>query len=216
MPLRGFTLAEVLITLGIIGVVAALTIPTLMLQHRKQVAANRLKVVSSTLQQVHEMLKVDFGYKYQSEQDYLEPNNPDEALRIFNKYYEPYMKFNTIKKGTKGLFAYFPNGSAIYFRRPRHCDGTPLACTYFVYCVEGKYCQNYDEDALYANINPKTDNVHTFLLRLTGLPAYELHNTYQIPHNSIVERCAGGAGEDCVLLIHDNSWAIPDDYPFNF
>ncbi|MBR1753484.1 type II secretion system protein, partial [bacterium] len=30
VPLRGFTLAEVLITLGIIGVVAALTIPTLM------------------------------------------------------------------------------------------------------------------------------------------------------------------------------------------
>ncbi len=35
MPLRGFTLAEVLITLGIIGVVAALTIPTL-LQTQKE------------------------------------------------------------------------------------------------------------------------------------------------------------------------------------
>lgn len=32
-----FTLAEVLITLGIIGVVAALTIPTLMANHRKKV-----------------------------------------------------------------------------------------------------------------------------------------------------------------------------------
>ncbi len=34
--LRGFTLAEVLITLGIIGVVAALTIPTLMQNYKSR------------------------------------------------------------------------------------------------------------------------------------------------------------------------------------
>jgi len=33
---KGFTLAEVLITLGIIGVVAAMTIPTLMTKYAKQ------------------------------------------------------------------------------------------------------------------------------------------------------------------------------------
>ena len=33
---KGFTLAEVLITLGIIGVVAALTIPGLIANHRKK------------------------------------------------------------------------------------------------------------------------------------------------------------------------------------
>ncbi|MBR1754429.1 type II secretion system protein, partial [bacterium] len=36
LPLRGFTLAEVLITLGIIGVVAALTIPTLMQSYQNK------------------------------------------------------------------------------------------------------------------------------------------------------------------------------------
>lgn len=34
---NGFTLAEVLVTLGIIGVVAALTMPTLIDNHRKAV-----------------------------------------------------------------------------------------------------------------------------------------------------------------------------------
>lgn len=34
--MTGFTLAEVLITLGIIGVVAALTIPALIANHKKQ------------------------------------------------------------------------------------------------------------------------------------------------------------------------------------
>ena len=38
-----FTLAEVLITLGIIGVVAAMTLPTLIQQHQKQVLANKKK-----------------------------------------------------------------------------------------------------------------------------------------------------------------------------
>ena len=38
-----FTLAEVLITLGIIGVVAALTLPTLISNHKKQTYVNQLK-----------------------------------------------------------------------------------------------------------------------------------------------------------------------------
>ena len=37
----GFTLAEVLITLGIIGVVAAMTIPNLMSAYQKRVTVNR-------------------------------------------------------------------------------------------------------------------------------------------------------------------------------
>lgn len=40
---KGFTLAEVLITLGIIGIVAALTLPSLIQKHQKQVWVNQLK-----------------------------------------------------------------------------------------------------------------------------------------------------------------------------
>ena len=43
--LQGFTLAEVLITLGIIGVVAALTVPTLIAEHRSKELETRLKKV---------------------------------------------------------------------------------------------------------------------------------------------------------------------------
>ena len=38
-----FTLAEVLITLGVIGVVAAITMPTLISNYQKHVTINRLK-----------------------------------------------------------------------------------------------------------------------------------------------------------------------------
>ena len=52
-PLNGFTLAEILITLGIIGVVAALTMPALIQNHREKVTVTRLKKVYSVLSQAY-------------------------------------------------------------------------------------------------------------------------------------------------------------------
>lgn len=42
---NGFTLAEVLITLGIIGVVAAMTMPTLVEKHKEQVTVAKVKKI---------------------------------------------------------------------------------------------------------------------------------------------------------------------------
>ena len=56
-----FTLAEVLITLGIIGVVAALTLPTLIQNHQKQVYVTQLKKAYSTLGNAFNKMAVDEG-----------------------------------------------------------------------------------------------------------------------------------------------------------
>ena len=48
---KGFTLAEVLITIGIIGVVAAMTLPALVGHYRKVEAASRIKKFYSAMQQ---------------------------------------------------------------------------------------------------------------------------------------------------------------------
>ena len=56
-----FTLAEVLITLGIIGVVAALTLPTLIQNHQKQVYVTQLKKAYSTLNNAFNKMAVDEG-----------------------------------------------------------------------------------------------------------------------------------------------------------
>ncbi|MBR1754238.1 prepilin-type N-terminal cleavage/methylation domain-containing protein, partial [bacterium] len=109
VPLRGFTLAEVLITLGIIGVVAALTIPTLMQQHRRHVVETKFKEAVSILKQANALSKVDYGLNYNRES--ITPiNNPDSAYEYFNKYYVPYIKFRKVEKGTKGVWAYLFNG----------------------------------------------------------------------------------------------------------
>ena len=59
----GFTLAEVLITLGVIGVVAALTLPALIANYQKQVLKEQFKVAYSLMQQAWRKAEVDFGSK---------------------------------------------------------------------------------------------------------------------------------------------------------
>ena len=59
-----FTLAEVLITLGIIGVVAAITIPALMSQYKDMVAKQQFKRAYSVIQQAFQAVYADEEYNY--------------------------------------------------------------------------------------------------------------------------------------------------------
>ena len=56
-----FTLAEVLITLGIIGVVAALTLPTLIQNHQKQAYVTGLKKAYANIQNAFAKMAYDEG-----------------------------------------------------------------------------------------------------------------------------------------------------------
>lgn len=61
---QGFTLAEVLITLGIIGVVAAVTIPTLIANTRANKYRSVFKKTVSTLSQAARMADAQYDYDY--------------------------------------------------------------------------------------------------------------------------------------------------------
>ena len=61
---RAFTLAEVLITLGIIGVVAAMTIPTLIANTRGVQYRSRLKKAISTISQAAKMSQAQYGFDF--------------------------------------------------------------------------------------------------------------------------------------------------------
>ena len=58
---KGFTLAEVLITLGIIGVVAAMTLPALMQNYQKAQAVSQLKKSYAVFQNAVELIRGDYG-----------------------------------------------------------------------------------------------------------------------------------------------------------
>ena len=73
-----FTLAEVLITLGIIGVVAALTLPTLIQNHQKQVYVTQLKKAYSNISNAYNQIANDEGVTEWSQTcltDWTENNN---------------------------------------------------------------------------------------------------------------------------------------------
>jgi len=83
---KGFTLAEVLITLGVIGVVAAMTIPVLVSSYQKKQTVASLKVAYSQLNQAIRMAESEKGFM--SEWNFAS----GEAYKSFENYILPYMK----------------------------------------------------------------------------------------------------------------------------
>ena len=86
---KGFTLAEVLITLGIIGVVAAMTMPTLIGKYQKRETVTKLQKFYSIMQQAIKLSEVHNG-----ELKYWDFNiGGNEHTEIFtDTYLKPYLK----------------------------------------------------------------------------------------------------------------------------
>ena len=59
---KAFTLAEVLITLGIIGVVAAMTIPTLIANYQEKQTVSQLTKNYTILASAYQMMTTEYGY----------------------------------------------------------------------------------------------------------------------------------------------------------
>ena len=99
--LAAFTLAEVLVTLGIIGVVAAMTLPTLIESHNRQVVETRLEKFYSTINQAIVRAEVDFGDRSDWYQDTNNIETDENGKPIngssgvekwWNTYLAPYVK----------------------------------------------------------------------------------------------------------------------------
>lgn len=110
-PLKGFTLAEVLITLGIIGVVAAMTMPTLIGKYQKNAAATSLKRSYAVIAQTIERSKVDYGDVSGWRLDEIagsSKNNEKEMIDIYvSQFWEPWVpKVKDVFYGTVKEFGY--------------------------------------------------------------------------------------------------------------
>lgn len=99
--LSAFTLAELLITLGIIGIVAAMTLPSLMQKQQKLETTARLKKFYSGMNQaILAAQSIHGDSKYWAKSEYIldENGNYDyetynkEAVDIFNLYLLPHLK----------------------------------------------------------------------------------------------------------------------------
>ncbi len=210
-----FTLAEVLITLGIIGVVVAMTMPTLIQNHKKQVASTRLKKFYATINSAIKAAEVDYGdFQYWT----LDNNVQDWNTQ----YYEKYLKNNlrvlkTKKLNDSKMLLYFPDGSAtimnLYHGSIEHFGG------HFYFCPEAKNCNDVDS-SLFGRKQfvfqyfPSSISAEFDTTRGKAVEPYSLYMQHNIAY--VKNFCYSKNNENakfCTFLIEMNGWKIPKDYP---
>ncbi len=117
---KGFTLAETLITLVIIGIVAALTVPTLINNHRKELVETRLKATYSILANMFKAAEADYGTfgTWDFSEFFAQVSSSDEIRDLFiDKYMLPYLKIAADKTQSYEEFGYkkllYPGGDSV-------------------------------------------------------------------------------------------------------
>lgn len=106
MKRKAFTLAEILVTLGIIGVVSAMTMPTLIQNQQEKVLINQLKVANSILSNVALAASEKYGPMDMWVNDYSQGTVYSSYNRAnFEKYFIPYLKVQKYCKTAKGCFS---------------------------------------------------------------------------------------------------------------
>jgi len=219
-----FTLAEVLITLGIVGIVAALTMPALIQNYRNQVVETRLKKFYSTMNQAISMSIKDNGdvetWTYfnddQKDEDGNYINRADDNDRSFNNYLAPYLKIIDKKdvtdfSGQRRMLYFFEDGSAFTFAGHENRD-----IAFFPKNAEKCIAQenNSGNCAFEFVFYPISNSSSWKWLYGKRMEA----NLYGWDGNDVSLYNASGAGckyrgAYCTAIIQRNGWKIPKDYP---
>jgi prepilin-type N-terminal cleavage/methylation domain-containing protein len=121
----GFTLAEVLITLAIIGVVATLTLPALMTNTAEQQAKTALKKGINTLTEAGQMNQAIAGFDYASLTSTAEGDNEQSLIGLLRSRANVDLRISgnssteaaKVNAGASNYVVFFRDGSALSFNR---------------------------------------------------------------------------------------------------
>lgn len=215
-----FTLAEVLITLGIIGVVAALTMPSLISKYKTHEASTRLKKFYSMINQAILMSENDNGeittwdkrpeiFNDDGTQDINA--NEAETYRFVSKYIAPYLKHTELKKGS-----YTPPESGEETHNSTQIkltDGTTImfwngSCIDILVDINGEK-------------NPNLEGRDQYRFMTCPLTMYMLNNKkigtyldYETPDRiTALNRCKENPVWCTNVLLYDN-FEFKEDYPY--
>ena len=225
-----FTLAEVLITLGIIGVVAAMTLPTLIQKNNNRVVETRLQKFYSNINQAVQMAEVQYGDKKiwfedltgaQLDENGKPIEGSSESEKWFNKYLAPHLKIIKREILSDGSFiVYFPDGSALRAMPHTTRDwmfypGNPQKCIK-TYGVEFEIISGVC--SFIFNFNPSNNHPYWKYHYNKGFEPYKYHwdgtkeKLYE--GDNLSYSCRDTTRAFCAALIQYNGWKIPDDYPY--
>ena len=229
-----FTLAEVLITLGIIGIVAAMTIPTLISKNQKRVIEAKLKEDYSIIQQViksNESNDVDMSML-------LKDEDANSQKEWFETYFAPYMKYSHVCYDEAGCWQNKGknrtlDGGIVHDDRQnigigldivtvKLNNGTNICMDVWgAYSLWNRFGINTSNPGLtiYIDTNgdsgPNVIGKDIYVLTYTSengiLPA-GFHKTVEEIDNNCSEKAKGEtSGLFCLLRTKNNGWTIPDD-----
>lgn len=224
---RAFTLTEVLITLGVIGIVAAMTLPTVVNKYKKKETVTRLKKAYSVINQAIIRSEADNGAMR-----YWFISNPVEQQedsvmygKIALDYIVPYMS------GTRIKYSYYSDldayGKTVVNMGGIEMGGAP-ASRYYAITGDGMYISAGHVNWVYivpffqVDINGRKGpnvfgkDIFYFMIsnknKLAGYNYYG-YNREQILENSC-NKTSSGRNEACTALIMMDGWEIKDDYPW--
>ena len=210
-----FTLAEVLITLGIIGVVAALTLPSLITNYRKQIIETRLSKFYTTMNQAVLNSQIENG-------DFRDWELSSEK-NLYDAYLKKYLKTVKVKKLNSRQHIYLPDGSYFYetFVNSDFRD--------IFYCPLGNSCKRPGIDRYRFAFSPHTNSTLITVFN-NPIEPYTWHWDPNAKHNLRTTGTLGCNKENikndppqtqkqnqaayCAAIIMLNGWKFPKDYPW--
>ena len=220
-----FTMAEVLITLGIIGIVAAMTLPSLIGRWQKIVHVNRMKRTYSIISNAFLMAQQDYGEP--TEWDWGKENSKENLSRIAETYLLPYLSLDS-NQGVRNS-----NGKEDYIVRLK--DGTTLVLD-LDGCTNPDICNPISIRTMYIAVSHKnkhsnywgTDRDYSredYLLKFArnrgeGLVFFNwLDKTNREDlMNDTTYGCNKNVAKhlryNCGQIIFMDGWQIKDDYPW--
>lgn len=231
---KGFTLSEVLITLGIIGIIAAFTIPGVITKYQKKIVEENLKASYQMFFTAINLALADNGNQIPIDKEFFEDTN------FLNKYINPYLnavkqyngkhiKISIPNKESESIIAYNKNWfcinsgicyTQIYSGGVNQDNGyTWLNYIYIIVDINGtKKPNRVGRDVFYFNVNLNIDGKAKTNKKpmLSGF-VYNLNSNaerekmkYQCSSNS----AGWSSGSGCTALIMNDNWKILDDYPW--
>lgn len=219
-PFKAFTLAEVLIVIGVIGIVAKMTIPSLVKDYQKQVTVSKLKKAYTVLIQATTLSKLDNGDF--DTWDWGDNSNPASILTSFNQYWAPYLKIAKYCNSYTDCNYKYNN----WHRLDNTNSVTIVSLSYAttVVLTNGVVLEVYHNDStgekyIYVDIDggngPAMHSKDVFLFEIDpskGVVPY----CYTYGKTTIDSNCnSSGQGQCCVTkIIKWDNWQIKDDYPW--
>ena len=222
MNKKGFTLAEVLITLGIIGVVAALTLPTVISHHNKKVVETRLAKFYSVMNQAIQRSIVDNDEPehWITDREILDGSDINYN-KLYEKYIIPYLDGVSITDTSKRRIYSLKDGNAFSVN---HGDLNPV-WAYIVYGVNSDVLKDATGDPRSEKLSGRKIFYFSFPKVATAKHTLESPaiGIFPVGYEDFSNtNCAKPFPDDyrelmgCATVIMRNGWKIPDDYPIKF